>query len=172
VRRASPFIFLALGLALFASACAGVAERAVPPVAAPPPAALPPPTPPAEPEAPPVRPEARRPAQTASTTLLADASQLERTGDLTRAGAVLERALRISPEDPLIWNRLAALRLREQKPHEAEQLARKSNQMASGDLPLQARNWRIIASARRMAGDPEGAGRADAKARDLLQAAQ
>jgi Tfp pilus assembly protein PilF len=76
---------------------------------------------------------------------------------LERAAATLERALRIDPQDPYSWHRLASLRLRQDRPAQAEALARKSNLLAGEDPALRARNWKIVAVALRETGDETGA---------------
>jgi cytochrome c-type biogenesis protein CcmH/NrfG len=69
----------------------------------------------------------------------------------------LERALRIDPQDPYSWHRLATLRLRQGRADQAEALARKSNLLAGEDPALRARNWKIVAVALRQRGDEAGA---------------
>ncbi|MDF1555728.1 MAG: hypothetical protein P1P84_21825 [Deferrisomatales bacterium] len=97
------------------------------------------------------------PGTDATTALLQEAVAAESRGDAERAAALLERALRVAPEDPLPWSRLAGLRLRQGQGSQAEQLAVKSNRLAGQQAPLRAANWRIIAGARRLAGDELGA---------------
>lgn len=108
----------------------------------------------------------------ATVALLADADALEHSGELDRAAAVLERALRIAPDDPLLWHRLASVRLRQGRVDQAEQLARKSNLLASSDPALQARNWQLIADARRSRGDEAGARIAEEKAGESARRVQ
>jgi Flp pilus assembly protein TadD len=103
----------------------------------------------------------------AAASLLEKAARLEHAGESERAATVLERALRVAPEDPRIWQRLAALRLHQGQADQAENLAKKSNLLAGEDPGLQARNWRIIADARRAVGDGVGARIADQRAEEL-----
>lgn len=99
--------------------------------------------------------------------LLAKA-ELERSGgQLPQAEATLERAMRIAPKDPLLWQRLAEIRLEQGDAQQAEALARKSNALVTLDTSLMHRNWQIIAQARRMRGDEEGAQDAERRARNL-----
>jgi predicted Zn-dependent protease len=88
-------------------------------------------------------------------------------GDADGAAASLERALRIDSRDARLWQRLAVVRLQQGHPVQAEAMAVRSNGLARGDRALMARNWRIIAEARRMAGDEAGAREADARANAL-----
>lgn len=122
---------------------------------------------PAPAERAPAEEERGRPERGATVALLADADALQRAGELDRAAAVLERAVRISPNDPLPWHRLAAVRLAQRRAAQAEQLARKSNLLVGEDRTLRARNWRIVAEARRLSGDEAGARIAEQKAAEL-----
>jgi len=102
-----------------------------------------------------VRPDRREVAATAA--LQKEAQFLEEQEQFERAAATLERALRIEPRNPYLWNRLAALRLRQNKADQAESLARKSNLLAGSDARLRAQNWKIVAAALRVRGDETGA---------------
>lgn len=87
--------------------------------------------------------------------------------DLDAAAASLERALRIEPRNPLLWHRLASIRLDQGQIDQAMQMAAKSNSLAGNDRSLMARNWQLIALARRAKGDLEAARAAEEKARQL-----
>lgn len=103
----------------------------------------------------------------AVVALLERADQQYATRDLDAAAASLERALRIEPRNAVLWHKLAAIRLEQGQSAQAVQLASKSNSFAGGDTRLQARNWRLIATARRAQGDEKGAQAAATKARQL-----
>jgi len=105
--------------------------------------------------------------RTAVVTLLAEAQDALDAGDPARAGAALERALRIEPRNPLVWHRLASLRLQQKDFAQAASLAAKSSALAPADRSLRAANWRLIGAARVLAGDRAGAEQAYARARDL-----
>jgi hypothetical protein len=93
------------------------------------------------------------------------AEDQQKGGDLAAAGVSLERALRIAPGDAELWSRLAALRLEQRQFATVSQLAAKSNALAAaGDAVLKARNWRLIADARRALGDDRGAREAQRRA--------
>lgn len=88
-------------------------------------------------------------------------------GRLAEAAASLERAQRIAPRDPLVYQSLAEVRLAQKKAVQAEQLARKSLALASGRPPLQADLWGLIAQCKQAQGDAEGAQAAEDEARRL-----
>lgn len=103
----------------------------------------------------------------AVTALMAEADRQLVSGDADSAAASLERALRIDARDARLWQRLAVVRLQQGKPAQAEAMAVRSNGLARGDREMLSRNWRIIAEARRMAGNEAGAREADARANAL-----
>jgi thioredoxin-like negative regulator of GroEL len=110
------------------------------------------------------------PAATSSDAVVALLDQAEgyhRSGDINNEAATIERALRIDSKNAGLWSRLAAVRLDQGRPGQAEQLALKSNALARGDKALQARNWRLVARARWSLNDSAGARAAEQKARDL-----
>jgi predicted Zn-dependent protease len=78
-------------------------------------------------------------------------------GRLANAAASLERALRIEPRNPRLWQELARVRLKQGNYAQAESTAARSNSWAGGDSALRAENWRLIAQAREARGDAEGA---------------
>ena len=78
-------------------------------------------------------------------------------GRLTHAAASLERALRIEPRNPRLWQELARVRLMQGDYAQAESMAARSNSWAGDDVRLRAENWRLIAQAREARGDAEGA---------------
>ena len=96
--------------------------------------------------------------------LVDDAERLRGSGEFNRAAASLERALRIEPRNPYLWNRLARLRLEQGQYGEAADLAAKSNALAGNNASLKRDNWRMIAAVRRSAGDLAGARAAEHKA--------
>lgn len=78
-------------------------------------------------------------------------------GRLVHAAASLERALRIEPRNPRLWQELARVRLRQGDYAQAESVAARSNSWAGADNRLRAENWRLIAQAREARGDAAGA---------------
>ena len=101
---------------------------------------------------------APKPSQNAGVLALLDqARQESAAGRLPAAGASLERALRIEPRNPVLWQQLAQVRLAQGEFPQAENLAAKSNALAPEGWRLRAENWRIIGQARQGRGDQEGA---------------
>jgi Tfp pilus assembly protein PilF len=78
-------------------------------------------------------------------------------GRLVHAAASLERALRIEPRNPRLWQELARVRLKQGDYAQAESVAARSNSWAGADTRLRAENWRLIAQAREARGDATGA---------------
>jgi predicted Zn-dependent protease len=79
------------------------------------------------------------------------------SGRLASAAASLERALRIEPRNPRLWQELARVRLKQGEYAQTESTAARSNSLAGGDSALRAGNWRLIAQAREARGDTAGA---------------
>jgi predicted Zn-dependent protease len=78
-------------------------------------------------------------------------------GRLVTAAASLERALRIEPRNPRLWQELARVRLKQGQFAQVESVALRSNSWAGDDKALRAENWRLIAQSREARGDAEGA---------------
>ena len=116
---------------------------------------------------PPEQPPVNRPQPPAVVALLDTAEQQANAGDLEAASASLERAIRIDPRNPVLWYHLATVRLSQGDAQAAERLAVKSNSLATGNAVQQARNWELIARARRSLNDTAGALEAERKARAL-----
>ncbi len=62
-----------------------------------------------------------------------------------QAAATLERALRIEPNNPLLWLAYGELRMDEGNFAQAENMGRKAVSSAIGDPRTQANAWRLIA---------------------------
>jgi len=71
------------------------------------------------------------------------------SGKLANAAASIERALRLEPRNPRLWNELARIRLQQRDWAQAESTAARSNSFAGGDSSLRASNAQIIDQARR-----------------------
>jgi predicted Zn-dependent protease len=100
----------------------------------------------------------------AVVALLSEADKSSSSGNLNGAVATVERALRIEPRNPELVYKLAELRLEQSKPRLAENLAKKAELLAAGNPPLKKRCWLLIAQAREMQGDSDGAAAARIKA--------
>ena len=98
---------------------------------------------------------------------MSQAHQQARTGDTAQAAATLERALRIEPDNPLVWTELGRVRLAENNPPQADAMGRKALTLASGDAAAQSSAWRLIADALRARGDNGGAAEAERRAASL-----
>ncbi len=86
---------------------------------------------------------------------------------LQSATGTVERALRIEPRNPWLWQELAHLHLALGDHAQAESLATRSNTWAGADRALRAANWRLIGAARSARGDAAGAQAAAARAAEL-----
>ena len=113
-------------------------------------------------EAPPQRAEAV--SSPAVMSLMGRADTLAGSGHMDDAAATLERALDLEPRNAFIYQRLAAVRLAQGQADQAEQLAQKSNSVAGDNPFVEANNWKLIAEARKTAGDAKGASAASSKA--------
>ncbi|MGH8613397.1 MAG: tetratricopeptide repeat protein [Gammaproteobacteria bacterium] len=107
------------------------------------------------------------PPNAAVVALLGTADQQGRAGNLDNAAAVIERALRLEPQNPLLWHRLATVRLQQRQFAQAASLAAKSNTLAGSNRQLQISNWDTIAQAKEQLGDAAAAHAAREKARAL-----
>ncbi len=112
---------------------------------------------PAPVEAPAAPAEAARAENPAVASLMARAQTDAAAGRTIDAAASLERALRIEPRNPRLWQALARVRLTQGNYAQAESLAARSNAWAGSDAALRAENWRLIAQAREARGDAAGA---------------
>lgn len=101
--------------------------------------------------------------------LVNESKTIEQRGDLSSAISTLERGVRIRPRDPLLWGRLAELRLQQNKPLLAENLARKSLALIKSgtNRPMQSRNWLTISAALKQQGKMKEADLASQKAKIL-----
>ena len=108
------------------------------------------------------------PTGTAVLALLETADLQRADGQLAAAAASLERALRIEPQNPWTWYRLAAVRLDQNRLDQAEQLARRSESLAGTDKEVRASAWRLIGQIRERRGDAGGARAAHQKAVELM----
>ena len=107
--------------------------------------------------APPLPAPAARTENLAIAGLLDGARADAAAGRLANAAASLERALRIEPRNPRLWQELARVRLKQGDYAQAESTAARSNSWAGSDSALRVENWRLIAHAREARGDAEGA---------------
>jgi hypothetical protein len=105
----------------------------------------------------PATPAPRAPAQPprentlspATRSLVTQAKTLTAHGDFDGASSTLDRALRIEPNNPLLWIERGRLRLAESDAHQAEGCGRKALALASGDPNAQRQAGRLLADALR-----------------------
>ena len=112
------------------------------------PQSAPPPSP-YQPPAHPQQPVRENHLSPATHSLVTQARNQVAHGDLPAASSTLDRALRIEPNNPLLWIELGRLRLAENDAHQAEGCARKALALASGDRATQAQSGRLLADALR-----------------------
>ena len=144
----TPGKYLVLLFALLAGCATPPPEPAPPgaPVPAPAPETVPAPPPPVA-----------RSENIAVAGLMETARADAAAGKLVNAAASIERALRIEPRNPRLWQELARVRLKQGQFLQAEQVAARSSSWAGKDNALRAENWRLIAEARDARGDADGA---------------
>lgn len=114
----------------------------------------------------------RRPPATlgpASSALVAQAQAQRRKGDLPGATVTLERALRIEPNNPLLWIEMGRLRMDQRNFAQAEGMGRKALAMAVGDDQTQSQAWTLIADSQRARGKDAEAQISMEHARELSQ---
>jgi Tfp pilus assembly protein PilF len=143
-------------------ASAGSAQPSQPGAQAPTPVT---PVPPAQPSVP--SPPKQFHLGPAASALVSQAHQQAGGGDTTQAAATLERALRIEPDNPLVWIELGRVRLAANNAAQADAMGRKALTLASGDAAAQSSAWRLIADSLRARGDNGGAADADRRAASL-----
>jgi hypothetical protein len=107
------------------------------------------PSPPPPPPTPPPPPPRENHLSPATRALVTQAHGLIGHGDLDGASSALDRAVRIEPNNPLVWIEVGRLRLAENDAHQAEGCARKALALASGDRATQAQAGRVLADALR-----------------------
>lgn len=84
----------------------------------------------------------------ATGSLIALADKQAAAGDYASAAAQLERALRIRPQDAVLWQKLAWLRLQNGEFDQAATLAARSDALAGGNAGVRDQNRRIVELAR------------------------
>jgi tetratricopeptide (TPR) repeat protein len=93
----------------------------------------------------------------ATLSLVTQARSLLARGDFDGASSTLDRALRIEPNNPLLWIELGRVRLAERDPHQAEGCGRKALALASGDPGARRQAGRVLADALRAQGQNQQA---------------
>lgn len=96
--------------------------------------------------------------------LLDTANKQKQSGSIRAAESSIERAQRISPRDPNVYYQWADVRRLQHKWNQAEQLALKGANLATGDPIMLRRIWLLIAAIREQAGNTTAAANARKKA--------
>jgi len=100
----------------------------------------------------------------ASSALVNQAQAQHKAGNSAVATATLERALRIEPDNPLLWLELARQNEDNGNSAQADSMARKALQLGSADPQVQSAAWRLIAQSLRSRGRNQEAAEADRRA--------
>ena len=146
------------------------------PVPTAPPPAVEAPSPEAEPAVevpPPAPPPRERPKAAAATlspaskALVSQAQAQRKKGDLPGATVSLDRALRIEPNNPLLWIEMGRLRMDQRNYPQAENMGRKALAMSVGDDRTQSMAWQLISDSLRARGKNIQAQEATEKAKTL-----
>lgn len=142
-------------------------EPLTPPVETTAPAALPtvePPPPAPEPAIPVMPPVSTASFSSPILALATEADQNFQSGQYDAASVKIERALRIDPRNAALTYKLANIRLKQEQPRLAEELAKKAALLAGADRDIKKRSWLLIAESKRLQKDAEGAEKALQKA--------
>jgi Tfp pilus assembly protein PilF len=89
---------------------------------------------------------------TATSALVTQARSSSARGDFDAAAATLERALRIEPDNPLVWIEMGRMRLASGDAAQAENMGRRALALAAGAPREQSLAWRLIADSLRARG--------------------
>jgi predicted Zn-dependent protease len=163
---------LAASAALTACAVPSPYQKPAPPPEQQPPEAPPAETRPGEPPStvpePPPAPVVREPALGAASRALVSQAQTQMaTKNYAVAASSIERALRIEPDNPLLWIELGKVRFAEGNYLQAENMARKALSMSVNAPRAQSSAWRLIADSYRARGKNLEAQEAQARADSL-----
>lgn len=96
-------------------------------------------------------------------SLVLAANEDSKKGNEDSASTTLERASRIEPRNATLYYKMALVKLKS-KPGQAEDLAKKAALLAANDTSLKKHSWLLVAKAREMQKDYQGAKEARAKA--------
>ncbi len=88
----------------------------------------------------------------ATNALVTQARGSTARGDFDAAAATLERALRIEPDNPLVWIEMGRMRLAGGDAAQAENMARRALALAAGAPREQSLAWQLVAESLRVRG--------------------
>src|SRR4026209_2670611 len=165
---------LAASALLAACAVPSPYEKPAPPPSGQQPAETPPEQQPGQPPSttpeptPPPAPVVREPTLGAASRALVGQAQTQMaTKNYAVAASSIERALRIEPDNPLLWIELGKGRFAEGNYVQAENMARKAVSMSVNAARAQSSAWRLIADSYRARGKNIEAQEAQARADNL-----
>jgi len=96
--------------------------------------------------------------------LVKEAAGAERTGDLDQAAVLLERALRIQPQNPEVLQQMAEIQLQKKDYQQAFTFATRSYDIGPRVGEICSRNWRTISVAQEYMGNQADSAAAEEKA--------
>jgi tetratricopeptide (TPR) repeat protein len=127
----------------------------------------PPPEQPTE-EAPPPAPVVREPVLSAASRALVSQAQIQlQSKNYPVAASSIERALRIEPDNPLLWIELGKVRQAEGNYVQAENMGRKAASMSVNTPKANASAWALIAESLRARGKNQEAQEASLRAQGI-----
>lgn len=100
--------------------------------------------------------------------LVAQAKAAESAGNLDQASGLIERALRIQPQDPQLLQQMAEIKLQEADYQQALNFATRSYESGSRVGEICSRNWRTISVAKDNLQDMSGSVNAAARAKQCM----
>lgn len=100
--------------------------------------------------------------------LVVQAKSAEGAGNLDQATGLIERALRIEPQDPQLLQQMAELKLQEADYQQALNFAVRSYESGPRVGEICSRNWRTISVARERLQDMSGSVDAEARAKQCM----
>ncbi len=109
-----------------------------------------------------------KPLSPAVRALLAEAEQTISRGDLDTSVKLVERAMRIDARNPVVTYKLANIRLKQDKPRLAENLAKKTVLLAANNPAIKKKSWLLISEARKKQRNFHGANEARVKAENII----
>ena len=83
---------------------------------------------------------------------MTQAETQRKKGDLPGASVTLDRAMRIEPNNPLLWIEMGRLRMDQRNYPQAESMGRKALAMSVGDDTTQSAAWELIGQSLRARG--------------------
>jgi hypothetical protein len=105
---------------------------------------------------------------TAATALVAQAHRQAAAGDTQLAIGSIERALRVEPDNPLLWIELGEIHENAGHYDQAAGMGHKALQLATGDPHAQSASWHLIADSLKARGRNGEAAEAQRRADELV----